>query len=103
MTQAGGARLSMMSKEAIQAFLQQLEALPDSDQRLVLTFLANLRSRRSPVATSTSENGSALTTKDGLLIFTGQLEGADIDWVRLLREEHDEELLSASLPPTASA
>ncbi len=86
-----------MSREAIQAVVQELELLPEADQRLVLTFLAKLRRSRHAGTTSAADNRAALQTQDGLLVFTGQLEQADTDWVKLVREERDDDVVSAAL------
>ena len=86
-----------MSKEAIQALVQELELLPEADQQLVLTFLAKLRRSHDARKGSTADKRSALQTKNGLLVFTGQLEQPDIDWVALTREEHDDDIMSAAL------
>jgi hypothetical protein len=86
-----------MSKEAIQAVVQELELLPEADQRLVLMFLANLKRGRHASKTSAANNRSELQMKDGLLIFTGQLEQPDVDWIKLVREERDDDMMSAAL------
>jgi len=80
-----------MSKEAIQAVVQELESLPEADQQLVLTFLGKLKQNRRNIKASASDHQSALSTKGGLLVFTGQLEQPDVDWVRVVRDEHDQE------------
>ncbi len=85
-----------MSKEAIQAVVQELELLPEADQRLVLAFLAKLRRSRH-ASKVTADNRSALETKNGLLIFTGQLEQPDTDWVQVVREDRDDDLMRAAL------
>ncbi len=86
-----------MSEEAIRAVVQELELLPEADQQLVLTFLAKLRRTRHAGKTSVSDDHSALQKKNGLLVFTGQLEQPDTDWVKLVREERDDDLMSAAL------
>jgi hypothetical protein len=86
-----------MSKEAIQAVVHELESLPETDQRLVLTFLAKLRRQRRAARASAPENLPALSNENGLLVFTGQLVEPDRDWVRTVRDEHDEELMQAAL------
>jgi len=92
-----------MSKEAIQAVVQELELLPEADQRLVLTFLAKLRRSRRTSRTSVAGNGSALETKNGLLVFTGELGQPGIDWVQMVREERDDDLLNTALGQIASS
>jgi len=91
-----------MSTEAIQQVVQELEKLPESDQRRVLNFLSALKRHRgaSGRRASVSEINPALAVKDGLLIFTGKVEATEADWVQLLRDERDEELMSAAIGQT---
>jgi len=86
-----------VSKDAIQEVVRELEMLPEGDQRLVLRFLAKLRQDRGVQNASSPKNGSALCNKDGLLVFTGQLEEPGNDWVQLVREERDEDVMNAAL------
>jgi hypothetical protein len=92
-----------MSKEAIQAVVHELESLPESDQQRVLTFLTKLRQQRRAARATAPGNPPTLCVKNGLLVFTGQLEGLDRDWVRFVRDEHDEELMQAALGRTTCA
>jgi hypothetical protein len=85
-----------MSKEAIQALVQELEVLPEADQRLVLAFLARLRRSHESREISATHKPAALQKQNGLLVFTGQLEQPDTDWVQLTREERDEDLMNAA-------
>ena len=88
-----------MSKEAVQAVVHELESLPDADQRRVLDFLAVLKRERHASSTQPSIAGSrpALATKDGLLVFTGNINAPEVDWIQVVREERDEELMRAAL------
>jgi hypothetical protein len=86
-----------MSKEAIQAVVQELELLPEADQRLVLAFLAKLRRSRHASKPSMAGNRSALQRENGLLVFTGHLEQPDTDWVKAVREQRDDDLMNAAL------
>ena len=90
-----------MSKDAIQTVVHELEALPESDQHLVLEFLTTLKrdSRGKDAPLSVTKNNPALALKDGLLVFTGELDGPDADWVQLARDERDQELMQATLGP----
>ncbi len=92
-----------MSKEAIQAVVNELESLPETDRRLVLEFLAGLREhRRAMNAGPTAfERPPALAVRDGLLVFTGQLGAPEAGWVRLVRDERDDELMRSSLGCTS--
>jgi hypothetical protein len=86
-----------MSKEAIQEMVRELEALPESDQRLVLAFLVRLRRNPQTREISAGPKPSALQKQNGLLAFTGQLEQPDANWVQLTREEQDHELMNFAL------
>ena len=94
-----------MSTEAIQQVVQELETLPESDQRRVLNFLTALKRHRGELdkRASVSESNPALAVEDGLLVFTGKVEATEADWVQLLRDERDEELMSAAIGQTPSA
>lgn len=91
-----------MSKEAIQAVVNELESLPEADQRLVLDFLATLKRHRHPTEAPASgaETRAAIEIKDGLLVFTGKLDMPDTDWIRFVRDERDEEVMQAALGRT---
>jgi hypothetical protein len=84
-----------MSGAAIQQVLNELQGLPESDQELVLGFLRALkRQHRSPKAPPLRRgHNPALQIIDGLLVFTGELEEPQTDWVRVVREERDAEIL----------
>ena len=87
-----------MSKDAIQTVVRELEALTESDQRLVLEFLATLKRHRNGKDTplSIAKDSPALALKDGLLVFTGELECPDTDWVQLARDERDQAVMQAA-------
>ena len=91
-----------MSTEAIQQVIQELESLPESDQRLILNsilnFLATLKQRRRSTSTGAAVqvDNPALAVKNGLLVFTGKVDAPVTDWVQWERDEHDKELLEAA-------
>ena len=88
-----------MSTEAIQQVMQELEALPESDQRLVLGFLATIKGRRragSGVVPAPTTN-PALAVKAGLLVFTGKVVASATDWVQWERDEREKELAEAAM------
>jgi hypothetical protein len=89
-----------MSKEAIQAVIRELESLPETDQQLLLTFLAKLKQNHRKTNGSVPENKSALADRGGLLVFTGEVGQPETDWVRVVREEHDEHIMHAALGRT---
>ncbi|HZM01728.1 MAG TPA: hypothetical protein VFC44_01785 [Candidatus Saccharimonadales bacterium] len=87
-----------MSKDAIQAVLQELETLPETDQRRVLNFLATLKRDRTTTVAGASvvKENSALVIKDNLLVFTGRIDAPNLDWVALTQDDHDESLMQAA-------
>jgi hypothetical protein len=84
-----------MSTETIQQLVQELEALPESDLRQVLKFLAKLKQHRAAPASVAIRN-PALAMKGGLLVFTGNVESPDTDWDQLVRDERDEDLVATA-------
>ncbi|HXP63458.1 MAG TPA: hypothetical protein VN829_23345 [Dongiaceae bacterium] len=90
-----------MSRAAIQEVLKELEGLPESDQELVLGFLRALKRQHgtTPAPVADGRGNPALELENGRLVFTGKLEAPDIDWVRVVREERDEEFIRQALGP----
>jgi hypothetical protein len=84
-----------MSTEAIQRVMNELRGLPEADQQLILRFLTALRVHRSATDASAASNeiNSALQVKNGLLVFTGQVDAPDTDWLQIVRDERDDELM----------
>jgi hypothetical protein len=84
-----------MSGAAIQEVLKELEDLPESDQELVLGFLQALKRQHRPPEAPPLRRGRnpALQVIDGALVFTGELLEPQTDWVRVVREERDAEIL----------
>ena len=84
-----------MSTAAIQKVLKELEGLPESDQDLVLGFLRALKSKRSEIRTPSKRRGRnpALKIKDGRLVFTGKIGNPHVDWLRVVREEREDEII----------
>ncbi len=88
-----------MSEAAIQQLMHELEALPESDQQVVLGFVTGLRQRRRATENKSPrpQQNSALQLKSNLLVFTGQVGAPETDWVQVVRDERDEELLRLSV------
>ena len=91
-----------MSKDALQAIVHELESLPEADHRRVLEFVALLNRHRHAANAHASITGNhpALATKDGLLVFTGRVDSPEVDWVQVVRDERDEELMQGALGRT---
>ena len=89
-----------MSIEAIQEVTSELQNLPESDQRLVLDFLQALKRRRrlADVAPVHTASNLALKEKKGRLVFTGKVDAPQIDWLSVVREEREEEIMRQILP-----
>jgi hypothetical protein len=90
-----------VSKAAIGQALELLRELPDSDQEAVLQFLKTLKTRVDGVSSSAPDSNSALQYVDGLLVFTGKLAEPETDWLKVFREEHDQQFLLALAGPDA--
>jgi len=91
-----------MSNAAIQEVLNELHNLPEADQEIVLAFLRALKFKKSTASVCHQKaRNAALESIDGLLIFTGELEDGKTDWLKLVREERDDNLIRQALgnPP----
>jgi hypothetical protein len=83
-----------VSTEALQQALDELQALPDMDQKLVLDYLKSLRERRErPIRTAVRIRNPNVVEEDGMLVFLGEIADPHVDWVRREREEREEELV----------
>jgi hypothetical protein len=88
-----------MSATAIQQVLNELQGLPESEQAMVLGFLQALKRRHgaTPAAVARGGRNPALELRDGLLVFTGEIEGPDTDWLEVVREERDATFIREAL------
>lgn len=84
---------------AIQKVMDELETLPESDKELVLGFLQALKRQRGRVPDPSARHGRnpALNVIDGFLIFTGELEDNQTDWIKVVREERDDTFIRQAL------
>ena len=84
-----------MSSEAIKQVVQELRDLPESVQQLVLDFLHALKTKAVTRPSTTARHGRnpALRFVDGALVFTGEVGAEDTDWLRLARDEREQELM----------
>jgi len=89
-----------MSIEAIQQVTSELQNLPESDQQLVLDFLKALKRRHclADVPPVRAASNAALKEKKGRLVFAGKLDAPQIDWLSIVRQEREEEILRQVLP-----
>lgn len=84
-----------MSTTAIQQVVDDLRDLPESDQNLVVGFLQALKHKRnqSPAAASRRGRNPALKLIDGALVFTGEIGGPQTDWLQVVRDERETEIM----------
>lgn len=93
-----------MSTTAIQQVVQELRDLPESDQNLVLGFLQVLKHKRnpSPVVVPRRGRNPALKLIDGALVFAGEVGSPQTDWLQVMRDERETEIMglaSAAVEP----
>jgi hypothetical protein len=75
--------------------IEQVQALPEADQQRVLRFVASISSSTAAGAQTDENIDQFLVRKDGLLVFTGEILGAPQDWLQIVREERENEILAA--------
>jgi hypothetical protein len=84
-----------MSAEALRQVIDDIQSLPEADQELVRQFITSVKERQQHGrAKTTPARNSALVRSGEVLVFTGEVDCAESDWVRLDREERDERLAS---------
>lgn len=77
----------LMSREALQQALDELESLPDTDQKLVLDYLKSVKERyEHPIRTNFQVENPSIVERDGMLVFVGEIGDPTVDWVRRERE-----------------
>ena len=86
-----------MSLTAIEQALSDLQSLPESEQQLVLGFLQSLKRRANAAAPPRRSCNPALQLVNGALVFTGELCEPETDWLRIVREEREDETIAQAL------
>lgn len=86
-----------MSTAAIEKVVNDLKELPEADQELVLGFLQTLKRQHNGEHNRSTGDNPALVKKNGRLVFTGKLDAPHIDWVQIVREERDAEIMRQAL------
>ena len=77
--------------------IEQVQALPETDQQLVLQFIASIRDRQ-PENDALDENvDDFIVKKGGGIIFTGELLDPTTDYLRVVREERENEIIRTVL------
>jgi hypothetical protein len=71
-----------------------LRDLPETDQESVLQYLKQLKARQTAgPTTAPPQMNPALHNINGLLVFTGELLGDPKTWLKLSREEREQDIL----------
>ena len=86
-----------MSTVAIEQAITDLQELPEPEQQLVLLFVQSLKRRTGAVPASRRSRNPALQMVNGALVFTGKLTEPDTDWLRVVREERENEFIAQAL------
>jgi len=94
-----------MSQAAIHQVVSALQGLPESDHELVLGFVKDLKRQHdaTPAPAVRPGGNPALKLENGRLVFTGELEAPEVDWVRVVREEREDEIIRQALGPARDA
>lgn len=79
--------------------MDELRELPETDQNLVLGFLQALKRKRVPFPAPPPRQGRnpALKWIDGALVFTGTTGDPQTDWLQVVREEREAEIMRPAL------
>ena len=86
-----------MSAETLQKMIEQVQALPETDQERVLQFIKSLRAPE-PKANASDENvNDFIVQKGGGLVFTGELLDPSTDYLRVVREEYEDGIIRRAL------
>lgn len=86
-----------MSSETLQKAFQDLQKLSDSDQKVVLDLVRVLSHRNEPnLANPAPFTNPELRMKDGLLVFSGEIEGDVLEAIREDRIDRENSILGRS-------
>lgn len=90
-----------MSTATIEQAITDLQNLPETEQQLVLGFVQSLKRRAGTPAASRRNLNPALQVVNGALVFAGELVEPDTDWLRVVREERENEIIAQAVgcPP----
>ena len=92
-----------MTSALLEQTITDLQSLPEPDQQLVLSLVQSLK--RPPVATTAPRRSRnpALQMVTGALVFTAEIGDPATDWLRVVREEREAEILGRSAGRTPLA
>lgn len=86
-----------MSTIAIEQALNDLQSLSEPEQQLVLSLVQSLKRRTVVTTAPRGSRNPALQMVNGALVFTGELAEPDTDWLRVVREERENEIITQAL------
>ena len=92
-----------MCTALLEQTITDLQSLPEPDRQLVLGLVQSLKRRPVVVAVPRRSRNPALQLITGALVFTGEIGEPDTDWLRIVREEREEEMLAQSVGQTPLA
>ena len=92
-----------MSTAVLEQTITDLQSLPEPEQQLVLGLVQSLKRRRSVAAAPRRSRNPALKMAGGALVFTGEIDEPATDWLRVVREEREDEILAQSAGQASQA
>lgn len=92
-----------MSTAVLEQTITDLQSLPEPEQQLVLGLVQSLKRRAFEAAAPRRSPNPALQMAGGALVFTGEIGEPATDWLRVVREERETEILAQSAGQTSQA
>lgn len=92
-----------MSTALLEQAITDLQSLPESEQQLVLGLVQSLKRRAFVPAAPRRSRNPALQMAGGALVFTGEIGEPATDWLSVVREEREDEILTQSTGRTPQA
>ena len=92
-----------MRTALLEQTITDLQSLPEPEQQLVLGLVQSLKRRAFVAAAPRRSRNPALQMAGGALVFTGEIGETATDWLRVVREEREEDILSQSVGRTPLA
>ena len=85
-----------MSTALLEQTITDLQSLPEPEQQFVLGLVQSLKRRAFVAAAPRRSRNPALQMTGGALVFTGEIDEPATDWLRVVREERENEILAQS-------
>ncbi len=92
-----------MSTAVLEQTITDLRSLTEPEQQLVLGLVQSLKRHRSVAAAPRRSRNPALQMAGGALVFTGEIDEPATDWLRVVREERENQILAQSAGQTSQA